>query len=781
MKSLTAVVALLGAVTASPAIVRHHGRSALQPRANSSFWYAAMDHTGQFKGSAPYVDASYNVYVAVSPGDAGSLQNAIDSAGSGNRQNEWLASQPRVVYIPSGTYELSSTLNMRTDTILFGDATNPPVIKAAAGFSDNYLVNGQDPSTGDAGELSFAVGLKNLVLDTTAVDGSSSISALYWGVAQACQLQNVKITLAPSVNGKGHTGVQLGRGSTLALADIRIENGQTGIWHNGHQQALYKSIYFYKNTVGMLISGGNTISLLNPTFDNVGTGVSNTGGSPFIGIVDANSINSGVTFTTTVYPSVVIDNLTKDTDTDVAVIRGTTTVGASKNVVNYSYGNTVGANPVYGGVNGNTTRPAGVAPGGRIPAVAVPNYANNHVTDFVNVKDPSQNGGQTVKGDGSTDDSAALNKVLQFAATNNKIAYFPFGDYRVESTLLVPVGSQLVGEAWATISGGGDFFKDSSNPKPVVQVGNEGDVGVAQIQDFRFTVSDVLPGAIIVQFNAAGSKAGDVALFNSLVTVGGTHGADALTNACTDASNECQAAFIGLHFTESSSVYVENTWNWIADHITEGFSGGSNIAAKGGALVESTKGTWLNGLGSEHWWLYQLNLKSASNVAVTLLQSETNYDQGDNTKQVPPAPWTADVQGWGDPDFSWCDSTARCHMGLANFINGGSDIYYYGSASWAFFSGPGYQGCAGSYECQGTFTTFDKKRGSKLQFTNMRQTTCTLSRRLLETSRCTECAPRTPPLLSAWATVPRLMPSLTLLEAGALVRTLAATPLRYWE
>jgi hypothetical protein len=226
---------------------------------------------------------------------------------------------------------------------------------------------------------------------------------------------------------------------------------------------------------------------------------------------------------------------------------------------------------------------------------------------------------------------------------------------------------------------------------------------------------------------------------------------------------------------------VENTWNWIADHITEGFSGGSNIAAKGGALVESTKGTWLNGLGSEHWWLYQLNLKSASNVAVTLLQSETNYDQGDNTKQVPPAPWTADVQGWGDPDFSWCDSTARCHMGLANFINGGSDIYYYGSASWAFFSGPGYQGCAGSYECQGTFITFDKKRGSKLQFTNMRQTTCTLSRRLLRTSRCTECAPRTPPLLSAWATVPRLMPSLTLLEAGALVRTLAATPLRYWE
>ncbi|KAL7931284.1 glycoside hydrolase family 55 protein [Trichoderma chlorosporum] len=703
LKSLAFVAALLGAVTASPTMARHEDRS-LEPRASTSFWYAAMDHTGQYKGYAPHTTSpsSYNVYVAVNAGDAGSLQSAIDSAASGgNRQNEWLASQPRVVYIPPGTYTLSQTLNMRTDTILMGDATNPPVIKAAAGFSGQYLVNGQDPSTGVSGELSFAVGLKNLVLDTTAVSGTSSISALYWGVAQACQLQNIKIVLAPSSGGKGHTGIQLGRGSTLGLADVRIENGQNGIWHNGHQQALYKSIYFYKNTIGMLVSGGNTITLLNPTFDTVGTGVSNTGGSPFIGIVDAKSINSGVTFSTTVYPSIVIDNLTKDTGSDIVVLRGSTALKSSSHVVNYSYGNTVNGNPIYGPVSGTTARPSSVAPGGRIPAVVVPNYAQNPVTDFVNVKDPSQNGGQTVKGDGSTDDSAALNKVLQFAAANNKIAYFPFGDYRVQSTLLVPVGSRLVGEAWSTISGGGSFFKDASNPKPVVQVGNDGDVGVAQLQDFRFTVSDVLPGAIILQFNAAGNNPGDVALFNSLITVGGTRGADALTNACTKANAECQAAFLGIHFTKSSSAYVENTWNWVADHITEGFSGGSNIAAKGGALVESQKGTWLHGLGSEHWWLYQLNLRSANNVVVSLLQSETNYDQGDNAQQVPPAPWTVDVANWGDPDFSWCDSTARCHMGLANYVQGGSNIYYFGSASWAFFSGPGYQGCAsGGYQCQ---------------------------------------------------------------------------------
>lgn len=198
----------------------------------------------------------------------------------------------------------------------------------------------------------------------------------------------------------------------------------------------------------------------------------------------------------------------------------------------------------------------------------------------------------------------------------------------------------------------------------------------------------------------------DSEIFHVPQTVGGTRGAEALTDACGDASNECQAAFIGLHLAASSSVYVENVWNWVADHITEGFSGGSSIAAKGGTLVEATAGTWLHALGTEHYWLYQLNLRQARNVLVSLLQSETNYEQGDNAEQTVPAPWTADAAGWGDPDYAWCGGgDKRCRMGLSNYIQGGADIYHYGSASWAFFSGPGYQSC-GTFQCQGEFMTY---------------------------------------------------------------------------
>jgi hypothetical protein len=65
-------------------------------------------------------------------------------------------------------------------------------------------------------------------------------------------------------------------------------------------------------------------------------------------------------------------------------------------------------------------------------------------------------------------------QVFQYIKGQGKIAYVPFGLYRLDSTLVIPIGVSVVGEAWATFTGNGNYFKDSSNPKPVVQVGNPG-------------------------------------------------------------------------------------------------------------------------------------------------------------------------------------------------------------------------------------------------------------------------------------------------------------------
>lgn len=66
----------------------------------SSYWYANMDHTGQYRGYAPGLDNSdsYPVFVAVSPADGGAgIQKAINDASNGaTRHATWLASEPRV-------------------------------------------------------------------------------------------------------------------------------------------------------------------------------------------------------------------------------------------------------------------------------------------------------------------------------------------------------------------------------------------------------------------------------------------------------------------------------------------------------------------------------------------------------------------------------------------------------------------------------------------------------------------------------------------------------------
>lgn len=134
--------------------------------------------------------------------------------------------------------------------------------------------------------------------------------------------------------------------------------------------------------------------------------------------------------------------------------------------------------------------------------------------------------------------------------------YFPYGVYVVLSTLFIPPGSRIVGEAWPVISGAGNTFKDANNPVSVVKVGNPNDIGVAQISDMRFTVAEPLPGAKIMEWNIAGAANGDVGIWNSIVNIGGTR--DSTVSASCQSQTPCQAAHTGIHLTSTSSVYLQN-------------------------------------------------------------------------------------------------------------------------------------------------------------------------------------------------------------------------------
>ena len=75
----------------------------------------------------------------------------------------------------------------------------------------------------------------------------------------------------------------------------------------------------------------------------------------------------------------------------------------------------------------------------------------------------------------------------------------------VSSTITIPAGTIIVGEAWSTIMGYGSYFQDYNSPQVVVQVGeNSGDEGVAEITDMIFSTQG--PGASMCAAHPLGQR-----------------------------------------------------------------------------------------------------------------------------------------------------------------------------------------------------------------------------------------------------------------------------------
>ncbi|KAJ5116852.1 Pectin lyase fold/virulence factor [Penicillium angulare] len=673
--------------------------SGSQPSGN--YWLDAQDHKAGGSGYAPYAGGTkvYPVYRNVidygvkndgSGDQTANLQQAIDDDGNGgSRKGKGTTRYPAEVFLPGGTYVLGSTLTLTVGTIIVGDPSDPPVIKASASFQGQFLIMGYDKHNGNP-ETSFLMLVKNVILDTTSVPKDNKITALQWGVAQGSGLTNVQIHMP--TNSRGHTGIDIVAGSTIAVTDVRIVGGATGII-NSNQQVNFKNVHFVACGTAFDAKGGWTVLLQDAYFESCGTGINMTSnGLGSMVLLDSTVTNSGpvVRFHDSSHDTgnqnsqVLIQNLVHDGSNPIAVDdEGKTKLEAMAHVDTWLWGTLVEGEYEQGATH-STTRPNALLVGDKFFTKAQPTYMEFGAADVVNVKTVS---GHPVKGDGSTDDTKSLNAILKENAENCKISFFPYGVYRVSDTVFVPVGTRIVGEAWSVISGYGDAFKDEKNPKAVVKVGNPGDVGLIEIQDMRFSVGEVLPGAKIVEVNAAGSQPGDVGMWNTVVMVGGT-AETSISNVCTSQDpKDCMAAFMVMHLTESSSAYIENFWGWTADHNLDSTSLLTIVSTGRGILVEATKGTWLTGTGSEHHWLYNYNFHKAANLFAGLLQTETPYMQGSGEYENAPAPWSADPK-FGDPDFTWCAPTdQKCRSAIATNVDGGSNIALYNSAAWAFFDG----------------------------------------------------------------------------------------------
>ncbi|KAJ5931044.1 Pectin lyase fold/virulence factor [Penicillium verhagenii] len=692
--------------TGSPASSTKQLKCSASPSAGSRkaadiYWLDAQDHNQAAAGYAPYAGGTqvYPVYRNVmdygvvndgSGDQTAKLQKAIDDDGNGGtRKGKGVTRYPAEVFLPGGTYTLGSTLTLTVGTIIVGDPQNPPVIRASPNFQGQFLVMGYDKNNGNP-ETSFMMLVKNVILDTTAVAPNTRITALQWGVAQGSGLTNVQVHMP--TNSKGHTGIDIAAGSTIAVTDVRIVGGATGII-NSNQQVNFKNIQFIQCGTAFDAKGGWTVLIQGALFESCGTGINMTSnGLGSLVLLDSTIKNSGpaVRFHDSSHDTgnqnsqLLIQNLEHDGTNPIAVDSdGRIRLAANPHIDTWLWGSLVEGQYEQGATH-KTQRAANLLVNDKFFTKPQPTYTEYGTADVVNVKSVP---GFPVKGDGRQDETNSLNAILKQNAENCKITYIPFGVYRVSDTLFVPVGTRIVGEAWAVISGFGDNFKDAKNPKAVVKLGNPGDIGLIEIQDMRFSVGEILPGAKILEINAAGQQPGDVALWNTNVMVGGT-AETSISNICTSQDpKDCMAAFMVMHLTESSSAYIENFWGWTADHNLDSSSLLTIVSTGRGILVEATKGTWLTGTGSEHHWLYDYNFNKAANVFAGLLQSESPYMQGSGEYENAPAPWTAEPR-FGDPDFTWCGpNDQKCRTSLATNIEGGSNIALYNSAAWAFFDG----------------------------------------------------------------------------------------------
>jgi hypothetical protein len=614
--------------------------------------------------------------------------NAAISTGSrcGNLTCGSSTTTPALVYFPAGTYLVSTPLQAYYYTAMVGDARTPPTLLASANFTGMAVIDA-DPYTNNQNwyinQDNFFRSARNFVIDLTRMPANVSATGIHWEVSQATSLVNVVVNMSTEP-GNNHQGIYMEVGSGGFMGDLVFNGGKYGIWV-GNQQFTVRNLTV--NNANTAVFGswnwGWTYQRVIINDCQIGFNLSG-GGNGGEAIIDAVVTNTPIFIKTpnptnvSVAGSLVLNNIHLNNVSTAVMENGTTILaGGTTTIGSWGKGN------IYTGTHPNGTftqgeipaaykDPSLLDPNGFIVSKGHPMYADYSVDQIMSIKSLG------AVGDGVTDDTEAINAVLAKYA-GCYIIYFDAGIYKVTSTIQVPAGTQIVGEAWTQIMGAGLNFNNQEDPNVVVQVGVPGSQGITEITDIVFTTQGPAAGAIILEWNVrepAGLQ-GAAGMWDSHIRIGGangTHLQDAECRAGT-ISPECFGAFLGIHITYGASAYLEGTWVWLADHDLDGVDQLTVFSGRG-ILSHSQGPVWMIGTASEHHVLYQYSLVGAKNHYMGLIQTETPYFQPD---PAPPGPF--DLQTvYDDPTF---DHGMTMAWGL--WVESSNDIIVFGAGHYSFF------------------------------------------------------------------------------------------------
>lgn len=593
-------------------------------------------------------------------------------------------------------------------TQFVGDPISLPILKAAVSFKGMAVIDA-DPydDKGDnwyTNQNNFFRQIRNFVIDLTAMPPSKG-TGIHWQVAQATSLQNLRFEMVKGGVENKQQGVFMENGSGGFMTDLIFNGGYYGAFLGSQQFTTRNLTFNYVHTA--IFMDWNWLWAFKSLSINdckVGINMSNGGNAQTVGsvlvqdskfertplgIVTAYKAGSSVSNGT-----LVIDNV-DFTGCSKALVdpQGKVLLPGSVKVASFTQGH--GSKAMSG------PKPASLLNTlGAVAERSKPQYETVPASSFISVKSYG------AKGDGATDDTEAIQKIFN-CTKPGQVIYFDHGVYIVSKTVRVPPNIKITGEVWPLIMASGAAFRDQTKPSPVFQVGQPGEVGCVEMSDLIFLTQGPQPGAILIEWNLAEpfSSQAKSGMWDIHFRIGGAAGTKLQSDNCartpnvtTVADPNCEAAFLLLHITKSArSVYIENSWYWVADHDLDRKDHGQiNIYNGRGVLVESQGPVWLYGTSSEHHQLYNYQLSEAKDVYMSVIQTETpsvslapyfqmltprRYMQSNPSALTPFLPHPS----FPDPTFSSCGSSSTCAKAWGLRVLSSSSIHIYGAGLYSFF------------------------------------------------------------------------------------------------
>ncbi|KAI1371077.1 glycoside hydrolase family 55 protein [Hypoxylon crocopeplum] len=677
----------------------------------NAYWLEDVTH----QGVAPFGGDGYTVFRNVkdfgAKGDGVTDDTAAITAAMNTPNNRCLqgcastTTKPAVVYFPSGTYIISSSIVPPYFTQMIGDPNNRPVLKATSNFQGFGLIDGNPYYTENLNWVStnvFYRQVRNFVIDTTAIAPATPATGMHWPTSQATSLINVEFNM-PTDASVVHVGLFIESGSGGFMSDLTFNGGATGA-SMGNQQYTMRNLVFNNCQTAIIQLWNWGWTYIGLQINSCQKGIDITAGGSdalsvgSITVIDSTFKDTPVGITTAFQSgsqpdtaaSIILENLNlQNVPVAVQGPSGTLLAGGSTTIAGWGQGHQYtpdGPNTFQGSITPNT-RPSSLLGDNGYYSRSKPQYESLAASDIVSARSSG------AKGDASTDDTAALQSAIDSAASAGKVLFLDYGIYKVTGTLSIPTGSKIVGEGYPIIVASGSTFGDMNAPKPLLQVGaNSGDVGQVEFSDFVVGTQGPAPGAILIEWNFASSGTPS-GMWDVHARVGGFQGSQFTVAEClkqpgsSTIDSQCIGAYMLMHITsQASNLYMENTWLWTADHDIEDSTNTQITVYSGrGLLIESTVGNfWLVGTAVEHNNLYNYQLVNTKNIFASMLQTETPYYQPlpDATQPFPV------VTALADPDFeaSCSGVSGNCANAWGLRIVDSSDVFIYGAGHYSFFN-----------------------------------------------------------------------------------------------